>query len=129
MNNKLIKLFGLLLLVSAIVVAGCKREDDDELCIGGNAAVIASISPSSQIQTGEATVSGSELNNVNHVFVGQIEAEIVNQSDGSLTFIVPLSAELGENTITLASCNNKRSTVDMTVDILPAPIITNITPW
>lgn len=130
MKNKLINIFGLLFLVSAIVVSSCKKDDDDgSNCVDGPAATISSISPNPQIQTGEATISGSNLSNVNHVFVGQIEAEIVNQSDGSLTFIVPLSAELGENEVTLANCNNKRATTTLAVDILPAPIITNITPW
>lgn len=130
MKNKLIKIFGLLLLVSAILVFGCKKDDDDSSnCVGGAAATISSISPNPQIQTGEATISGSNLSNVNYVFVGQIQAEIVSQSDGSLTFIVPLSAKLGDNEVTVAGCNNQRAKTNMTVNILPAPIITSITPW
>ena len=130
MKNKFINLLGLLLLVSAILVSGCKKDDDEASnCVGGAAATISGINPGAQIQTGEATISGSNLNNVNHVFVGQIEAEIVSQSDGSLTFTVPLSAELGDNAVTLAGCDNKRATTNLTVNILPAPIITSITPW
>ncbi|KAA3633834.1 MAG: hypothetical protein DWQ02_12465 [Bacteroidetes bacterium] len=125
MKNNFKYSLGLLMFIALIVFSGCMKDDDLEQ---GPTVTIASMTPDPVYQGDDVTVTGDNLNTVLHVFVGLIEADFtVNGSN--LVYTVPLTAEVGLNTITFAMDNKYRVSSEITVDLIPTPVIKSFDAW
>ncbi len=116
MKNNIKKLCGLLTLVTSLFLVGCDSNDDT-----GSVSVM-SVSPAEQYVQDIATIEGTGLDQVQYVFVGQIEATFTVDGN-TLSFEVPTAAKLGENVVTLAMKNNYRVTTEIGVLKKPIPAI------
>lgn len=122
MKNNLKKLFNVFIAIAIIITHSCNTDDES-----ASKVTVAKVSPETQFMTDPATIEGSGLNNVKYVFVGKFDARFT-LNDGIITFIVPASAPVGPNVITLVMEDNYRVTSTIDVKIKPIPTVSTITP-
>ncbi|MCB0641926.1 MAG: IPT/TIG domain-containing protein, partial [Phaeodactylibacter sp.] len=123
MKNSVIYSIGIFLLAGFVLFSGCKK--DDEV---GPTVTISNLGPDPAFQGDEVSLTGENLNTVLHVFVGLIEVDFT-LSGNTMTFVVPLTAEVGENVVTLAMDNKYRETAKLTVELIPTPVIKTFDAW
>ncbi|MCB9286667.1 MAG: carbohydrate binding domain-containing protein [Lewinellaceae bacterium] len=123
MKNRYIISFTLILFIGALAITGCNK--DDEI---GPTVTIASLSPDPVFQGDPVTISGDNLNTVQHVFFNQQEADFT-LNGSSLEVTTPLNADVGPNVVTLAMKNNYRVTGSITVELIPTPVIQSFDAW
>lgn len=126
--KKYIKLlFSFIAVFTLITVVSC---DDDEFSGNGKGTgnvSIASISPGAEYPDETVTLVGTGFNEVQFVFVGNLQAEF--QLDGdTIYFVVPTKAVVGMTTVTLAMAENYRVSVDFEVLLRPTPVFEKISP-
>lgn len=123
MKNKIFFLSCLLAFSLFFVISGCEK--DNEI---GPTVTVTSVNPNAAYGLDEVTIQGENLNTVQALFVGDKNAQMVTQSENSLTFIVPKDATPGQTLITLAMLNNYRVPVDFEMLVRPIPEIYAISP-
>lgn len=123
MKNKILNILSLFALLSMLIISGC--DDDMEV---GPTVTVNSVDPLAAFTLDEVTLEGANLHTVINVFVGDRHTEITSQSETSLTFIVPRTAEPGPNVITLAMEKGYRVTNPLEVLVRPIPEIEAISP-
>lgn len=122
MKNKIKKLCGSLALITSLMFVGCDSNDDK-----ASSVEVMTVSPLEQYVQDSATIEGSGLNQVQYVFVGQIESNFTVEGN-TLTFEIPTTATLGKNVVTLAMKDNYRVTTEIGVLKKPIPALFTITP-
>lgn len=121
--KKYLNLFTKTLLIFTLVLAtGC--EDDDLF----EEVAVTDTDVASAYPMESVTLSGSNFDEVQFVFVGNRQATFQLEGDNSLTFQVPEDVSPGATTITLAMSNNYRVTQPFEVLQRPNPVIEAISP-
>ncbi|WP_082333783.1 carbohydrate binding domain-containing protein [Mangrovimonas sp. TPBH4] len=120
MKNVIKNLFYLCtVVVLATSIVSC-NDDDDFAEVS-----VTEVNPTSVYPLESVTIQGSNFDYVQFVFVGDKQAEFSLGEDGSLTFVVPENAEVGNNVVTLAMVNDYRVHFNIEVLLTPVPIIQN----
>ncbi|MEZ4810106.1 MAG: carbohydrate binding domain-containing protein [Allomuricauda sp.] len=118
MKNSLKYILSTIALVALLFVAGC--EEDDNFTIVP--VSVEQISVDSAFPGDPVSLTGSNFNTVQFIFVGDQQAQF-QLTDNTITFNVPQGADIGSNTITLAMANNYRVNLPFEVLLRPIPVI------
>ena len=121
MKNNIKRHCGFLALITSLFLMGCDNNNDAE------SVSVLSVSPAEQYVQDIATIEGSGLDQVQYVFVGQVESSFTVEGN-TLSFEVPTAATLGKNVVTLAMKNHYRLTTEIGVLKKPIPAVKTITP-
>lgn len=119
MKNYFIYILSALAVVTLLLVASC--EEDDDTSAGGNVDITA-LTFDTTYPGDEVTITGSGLEEVRFIFVGEKQAEFTLES-GVITFVIPEDAIIGSNVVTIAATNNNRVKESLTVALTPIPEI------
>ncbi|WP_082331887.1 carbohydrate binding domain-containing protein [Mangrovimonas xylaniphaga] len=118
--NKFLKfLFSAFTIVLALTLVNCNNDDDF------TEVSVTAVNPTSVYPLESVTIQGSNFDYVQFVFVGDKHTEFFLNEDGTLTFVVPENAQVGNNVVTLAMVNDYRVHFNIEVLLTPVPIIQN----
>jgi len=124
MKNIFYNIIGVFAVACMLFLTSC----DDELDLGPT-VLIDSVNPEAVFTGEEVTITGENLHTVINVFVGNRHAtDVVDQSESSIRFVVPATAEPGDNKVVLAMKNGYRVSRDLEVNLRPIPVIETISP-
>lgn len=116
--------------IAVALVIGCSGDDGVTYSMKDVSSRISGLSSTSPGQGATLVVSGSGLDDVVRIFVGDVvvaQQDFVSQEESSLTFIVPPNSNLGENELLLVWPGPDRGFAS--VNVVKFHTISALFPW
>lgn len=116
--------------IVSVVIAGCESDEGISFSVSDVSDRIQSVSSTEPHHEDVLTITGTQMDNVVRVFIGDegvTKSNFTEQSETTVSFIVPTSVPVGENEMLVVWSGNGRGTVMLNIQAKPTPQIHSFT--